>query len=93
MSNWKFIVDYFNSKNAGKIFTRAEVLAYFEKHGKNLKINTLQTYINSLKRAGYLVAEEPGVYRKTMKIPKVSEKALVRYFNHKLFTGRRKRTY
>lgn len=91
MSNWQFIVTYFNSKRAGKLFTRAEFLSHVKSNFKYPKINTLQTYINTLKRAGYLEAEEPGVYRKLKKIPNISETQMKKdiKYNHLLFSGER----
>ncbi len=72
MSNWQNLVKYFNSKVSGKVFTRAEVAAHFC-NLSNQNLDTLQTYRNTLRRAGYLKTIEPGVYRKIKKIPNISE--------------------
>lgn len=71
MSNWNIVIDYFNSKVSRKLFTRAEVMAHFKSNKK--WCNSVQTYMNTLKRAGYIDYEEPGVYRKLKKIPNISE--------------------
>lgn len=72
-SRWQTVLDYFNSKVSNKIFTRAEVMSFFGCIYAPRRIETIQSYMNTLKRAGYISYIEPGVYRKLKKIPNISE--------------------
>lgn len=67
MSGFKTIIKFFNSKKSNKIFTRNEYFMALKKH--NLKDSYKDTVRCYLVNAGYLVDEEPGVYRKLKKIP------------------------
>ena len=73
MNTWKLLLKILRTKNAGKIFTRAEILRDFYHSQHIFNMNTLHTYLNTLKRAGYLKYEEPGVYRKLKPLIDISE--------------------
>jgi hypothetical protein len=67
MTGFQTIKNFFNSKVSNKIFTRAE---YFQALKKSkLKDSYLDTVRCYFVNAGYLLDEEPGVYRKLKKIP------------------------
>lgn len=67
MSGFKAIKEFFNSKKSKKIFTRAEY--FMATKDLNLKDSYKDTVRCYLVNAGYLIDEEPGVYRKLKKIP------------------------
>jgi hypothetical protein len=67
MSGFKTIIKFFNSKVSNKIFTRNEYFMALKNEGlKDSYKDTVRCY---LVNAGYLLDEEPGVYRKLKKIP------------------------
>jgi hypothetical protein len=76
-SGLRLVLEFFNSKKSRKIFTRAEYFSHFK--GARLAPAYLETIRCYLERAGYLVAEEAGVYRKLRPIPtEISGSALYR---------------
>tara|TARA_R110000868_G_C10973188_1_gene771472 strand:- start:21864 stop:22118 length:255 start_codon:yes stop_codon:yes gene_type:complete len=84
MNNWERLIFYFNSKVSNKIFTRAEIMQYCSVDTRLKWTQTTQTYMNTLKRAGYIAYIEPGVYRKLKKIPEnISEYALKKQLRSK----------
>ena len=68
MNKWKLTIQIFNSKNAGKLFTRNEIKMLYAKHKIQYDFSSCMTYVNTLLRAGYLSNEEHGVYRKIKKL-------------------------
>lgn len=68
-NRWQALVDIFNTKKAGKIFTRNEVQMYVDYTVDRLSYERMDEYRCILTRAGFLAQVEPGVYRKIKKIP------------------------
>lgn len=69
-STLQIILEFFNSKKSNKIFTRAEYFMFMGKYAPRAQASYLDTTRCYLVNAGYLIDEEPGVYRKLKPIPK-----------------------